>query len=221
MPLYLHDAFDLNRFSNFVANRKDFVVQDHHSYFVFTPEDKAESGSQHIKDVGAIAQSFRDVSKVVRGNLIVGEWSCALTPESLSVEPDAHKTQKKFCTEQMDIYDATTAGWAFWSMYLFFTSRVAIHNNVQAIRPRIVRQTMGGALHRLLARYSLRSSDSNARMNQHTTSMPVLKDEDSWLTSPTSAANALVKAQCCCCQRPTHPNNTRNLLATLTERALP
>ena len=41
-PLYLHDGFDLDRFSYFVANRSDFVVQDHHSYFVFTPADESE-----------------------------------------------------------------------------------------------------------------------------------------------------------------------------------
>lgn len=35
-PFYIHDGFNLQRFADFVGGRKDFVVQDHHSYFVFT-----------------------------------------------------------------------------------------------------------------------------------------------------------------------------------------
>lgn len=35
-PFYIHDGFNLQRFADFVSGRKDFVVQDHHSYFVFT-----------------------------------------------------------------------------------------------------------------------------------------------------------------------------------------
>ena len=34
-PFYIHDGFDLSRFADYVSTRKDFVVLDHHSYFVF------------------------------------------------------------------------------------------------------------------------------------------------------------------------------------------
>lgn len=116
-PIYLHDAFDADRFSNFVAARQDFVVQDHHSYFVFTPSDAHESGSQHTQDVkGAIAEELAHISERVKGNIIIGEWSGALTPESLAKEADAAQVRKNFCRAQLSVYANKTAGWAFWCL---------------------------------------------------------------------------------------------------------
>lgn len=115
MPLYMHDGFDIDRFSTYISNRTDFVVQDHHSYFVFSAEDQKESGSQHTRDVeGAIAKSLLDVSHKVHRNLVVDEWSCALTPQSLESDGNATEVRKQFCTDQMGVYANTTAGWSFW-----------------------------------------------------------------------------------------------------------
>ncbi|CAK5277453.1 unnamed protein product, partial [Mycena citricolor] len=50
-PLYIHDAFNLEEYSNFVSARDDWVIQDHHSYFVFTPKDTSESASNHTQEV--------------------------------------------------------------------------------------------------------------------------------------------------------------------------
>ena len=62
-PLYIHDGFDLDRFSQYVANRTDFVVEDHHSYFVFTSSDQSEPASGHISDIqGPISDSLEDAS---------------------------------------------------------------------------------------------------------------------------------------------------------------
>jgi glucan 1,3-beta-glucosidase len=114
-PLYLHDGFDLNRFSEYVANRTDFVVQDHHSYFVFTPSDEAEPASQHTADVkGGIAESLYSASALQRRNLVVDEWSCALTDQSLDSESDPAQARKDFGTAQMEAYANATAGWSFW-----------------------------------------------------------------------------------------------------------
>ncbi|KAJ7740724.1 glycoside hydrolase superfamily [Mycena maculata] len=113
-PLYIHDGFDLERFSDYVSARSDFVVQDHHSYFVFTTQDDSESASNHTNDIEtSIAQSLAIAS--ARGNLIVGEWSGALTPQSLSNEPDQDAARRNFSTAQMDVYSTTTAGWIFWA----------------------------------------------------------------------------------------------------------
>ncbi|KAI0062333.1 glycoside hydrolase [Artomyces pyxidatus] len=115
-PLYLHDGFDLNRFSNFIAARTDFVVQDYHSYFVFTPSDDSESAHDHTADIkGFIANSLTNASKNQRRNLVVDEWSCALTPKSIANEPDQEGSRTKFCTGQMGVYTNATAGWSFWS----------------------------------------------------------------------------------------------------------
>jgi glucan 1,3-beta-glucosidase len=142
-PIYLHDAFDLVRFTNFVASRSDFVVQDHHSYFVFAPNDQTESASQHTLDVkSAIAESFRRASDRVRRNMIIGEWSCALTPQSLASEDDADQVQKEFCEQQMRVYANTTAGWAFWCwcfFLVFVLFRTTTDPNLQHITWRVAK----------------------------------------------------------------------------------
>ncbi|KAG5639515.1 hypothetical protein H0H81_000660 [Sphagnurus paluster] len=115
-PLYLHNGFDLGRFSDYVANRTDFIVQDHHSYFVFTPSDEAEPASDHTKDIhSTISDSLASASAKQRRNLVIDEWSCALTPQSISNEPDQERARRDFCEGQMNVYTDTTAGWSFWS----------------------------------------------------------------------------------------------------------
>lgn len=116
-PLYLHDGFDLDRFSKFVADRTDFVVQDHHSYFVFTPSDQSEGASGHTADVkGPISSSLVNASNGQHRNLVVDEWSCALTTQSLQNEGDPDQAQRNFCTGQMEVYANATAGWSFWGV---------------------------------------------------------------------------------------------------------
>ncbi|KAG6890384.1 hypothetical protein C0992_001775 [Termitomyces sp. T32_za158] len=116
LPLYIHDGFNLERFSQFAANRTDFVVQDHHSYFVFTPSDSSEPASQHTSDVkGPISKSLADASSKERRNLFIGEWSCALTTDSMAHEADPDQARREFCSGQMDVYANAAAGWSFWS----------------------------------------------------------------------------------------------------------
>ena len=118
-PLYLHDGFDLQRFSNFVADRSDFVVEDHHSYFVFTAQDSSEPVAQHESDVeGGIGGSFAAASQRQRNNLVIDEWSCAITDQSLSSAPNRDEAFRDFCTAQLDTYTNTTAGWGFWGRSL-------------------------------------------------------------------------------------------------------
>jgi len=118
LPLYLHDGFDLDRFSDYVAGRADFVVQDHHSYFVFTYSDRMEKAPQHTANIrGGIAESFSRVSDRQYRNLVIDEWSCALSPESLRNEDDVNQVRKDFCTAQLNVYTNTTAGWGFWCKF--------------------------------------------------------------------------------------------------------
>ena len=128
LPLYMHDGFDADKFSTFLAPRTDFVVQDHHLYFVFTPSDDTESGTDHVADVeGAIAQSLVQTSTKLHRNLVVDEYSCELSPDSLKNEKNADQVRKTFCTDQMKVYSNATAGWSFWgeplpslSQYYFY-----------------------------------------------------------------------------------------------------
>ncbi|KZT26278.1 glycoside hydrolase family 5 protein [Neolentinus lepideus HHB14362 ss-1] len=115
-PLYIHDGFDLDRFSRYVANRSDFVVQDHHSYFVFSSPDIAESASQHAADVqSSILTDLQNAAVVSHRNLVVDEWSCALAPQSLAQESDKSGAQQRFCADQAMIYSDVIAGWSFWA----------------------------------------------------------------------------------------------------------
>ncbi|KAK7014964.1 putative dolichyl-phosphate-mannose--glycolipid alpha-mannosyltransferase [Favolaschia claudopus] len=115
-PFYLHDGFDLDEFSDFVANRTDFVVQDHHSYFVFTPQDEKKLASEHTKDIQSrIADELAKASANQHRNLVVDEWSCALTTQSLSRESDQKTARQNFCMAQLNTYSNATAGWSFWA----------------------------------------------------------------------------------------------------------
>lgn len=117
-PLYIHDAFDLKFGHDYVANRSDFVVQDHHSYFVYTPSDVSEPASEHTIDVNNSISDALRLAASPRRDLIVGEYSCALTPQSMANEPDGVKSRADFCTSQMKVYTNATAGWHFWCEYI-------------------------------------------------------------------------------------------------------
>ncbi|KAG9313350.1 glycoside hydrolase superfamily [Chiua virens] len=93
LPIYIHDGFNLDKYSAYLSERTDFVVEDHHSYFVFTPADESEPASQHTSDY--------------RENLVINEC--------LSTQRDPNEAQKQFCTIQMGVYTNTSAGWSFWS----------------------------------------------------------------------------------------------------------
>ena len=119
VPLYFHDAFNLNRGADFVAGRSDFVVQDHHSYYVYTASDTSQSAQGHVSDIhGTVADQLNKQSIKARRNLIIGEWSCALAPSSLEQSDDPARDQTAFCGAQNTVYSNATAGWTFWSWKL-------------------------------------------------------------------------------------------------------
>ena len=123
LPIYIHDAFNLNQFSDFVAKRTDFVVEDHHSYFVFTAQDAARNASQDTVEVQSdVSSELATASQNQRGNLIVGEWSCAMEPSSLNNYTNPLAIRQQFCQGQEQVYANTTAGWHFWSEMLLTTN---------------------------------------------------------------------------------------------------
>ncbi len=116
VPLYFHDAFVLEKGASFVSKRSDFIISDHHSYYVYTPSDQALSAQGHISKLdGSIFNQFAQQSSVARRNLIVGEWSCALAWSSIQNSKNPNKDQMEFCQTQQDIWQTTGSGWTFWS----------------------------------------------------------------------------------------------------------
>ena len=122
-PFYIHDAFNIGQYSTYIANRTDFVVEDHHSYFVFTDADASRDASQETANVKtSVADQLSSSSSDERRNAIVGEWSCALVDNALKDQSDTMLARQKFCQGQEQVYKNTTAGWTFWSAFCFFPS---------------------------------------------------------------------------------------------------
>lgn len=118
-----------------MLTRNDFVVEDHHSYFVFSPSDASTPASSHTNNVRtSVTQEL--TSGLTGVNSVIGEWyvalnsshtrppnlirSCALTPESMTSEADPDGARRDFCIAQKDLYDNVTAGWHFWCMSITF-----------------------------------------------------------------------------------------------------
>ncbi|KAJ1033383.1 hypothetical protein NDA13_001375 [Ustilago tritici] len=116
IPLYFHDAFVLEKGAAFVSKRQDFVISDHHAYYVYTPSDQALSAQGHISKLdSSISNQFEQQSSIARRNLIVGEWSCALAWSSIQNSKSPVQNQTEFCQTQQDIWQSKGSGWTFWS----------------------------------------------------------------------------------------------------------
>ena len=116
MPLYFHDAFSPSQGAEFVSKRDDFVVQDTHSYFVYTQQDRDMSASKHTSHIeGQVQKSMSDLADKARGNMVVGEWSCALNPNSLRNSNNKRAATSDYCRAQTSTYLNATAGVMFWS----------------------------------------------------------------------------------------------------------
>lgn len=115
-PIYIHDAFNPDQFSDYVSKRSDFVVEDHHSYFVFTPDDQTRNATEDTNMVQtSVMNQLSTDSSQERRNLVIGEWSCALVPDSLANANDPMSLRQQFCQGQMQVYANTSSGWHFWS----------------------------------------------------------------------------------------------------------
>lgn len=116
LPLYFHDAFNMAKGAKFVSQRADFVVQDNHSYFVYTSSDTSMSAAAHTSQIeGSLQTKFAKQSTIGRRNMIIGEWSCALAPSSLSGSSNPDAAEATYCAAQMNMYANTTAGYSYWS----------------------------------------------------------------------------------------------------------
>ena len=57
-----------------------------------------------------------------RRNIVIDEFSCALSGQALANSTDPVGDRRRFCTGQMESYTNSTAGYSFWSEEL--TSRL-------------------------------------------------------------------------------------------------
>ncbi|KAJ3834913.1 glycoside hydrolase superfamily [Lentinula raphanica] len=127
LPIYISDAWDTNWYSKYVNNHSNpasFLVLDHHLYRCFTNQDQSKSASQHANEVhpsnnGPSASMLANASKETQGSLVIGEWSAALDPASLSSYPDHGSklaAQREWGVAQWEAYDKHCAGSFFWTL---------------------------------------------------------------------------------------------------------
>ncbi|KAK4687805.1 hypothetical protein P7C73_g2316, partial [Tremellales sp. Uapishka_1] len=136
-PFYINDAFDMNRFADYISTRSDFVVLDHHSCqcpstgiphhaddissdFVFGDHASQELPASQLIDTlrpnqGSLSEQMISAASEERRNIVIDEFSCALSQDALSNSSDPVGDRRNFCTGQMESYSNATAGWSFWS----------------------------------------------------------------------------------------------------------
>ncbi|KAG8895336.1 Glucan 1,3-beta-glucosidase 3 [Tulasnella sp. 403] len=115
LPLVVHDAFNLGQWAKYIGKRDDFSVVDHHSYFVFTPDDQSTPVQGLTSQINTdVSNSIASASKTARGNLITDEWGCALADGSTKVD-NLDSATRDYCEAQLKAYTNHGAGHAFWS----------------------------------------------------------------------------------------------------------
>ena len=94
-------------------------VVDTHVYRCFTPEDQRKSGDQHAHELSSgTIHWFRDLSSKCRGNLVVGEFSAALNPNSFPPgcdDGERDRQRRSFLRAELDMFEECCAGWFFWT----------------------------------------------------------------------------------------------------------
>lgn len=120
LPLYIHDAWDTNKYAAFAGARaeSDFVVVDHHLYRCFTAADHKLSGDEHANVLrthmnGELAAR----ASACRGNIVIAEFSAALNPASMRSGDagEQDRQRRSFARAELDIFERHCAGWYFWT----------------------------------------------------------------------------------------------------------
>lgn len=118
-PIFIDDARDPNWYSQIVGKRDDFVVVDRHVYRCFTAHDKQLTGEQQAADIRGHARDELKKHHVnAHGNIIIGEWSAALSPEGMPPGADAGEQDRQrriFVQAQREVFNDNCAGQFFWT----------------------------------------------------------------------------------------------------------
>ncbi|KAG5635247.1 hypothetical protein H0H81_011945 [Sphagnurus paluster] len=123
IPFYLGECWRTDQYTDYVErlspSSSALLVLDHHLYRCFTASDNstpAHAHTQALTDPSApTPQAFaRAAEKLGRagGGLVIGEWSGALNPGSLTGAPNE---QADFVRAQLALYERCCSGWFFWT----------------------------------------------------------------------------------------------------------
>jgi glucan 1,3-beta-glucosidase len=112
----IHDAFRPLEWTNFMREPEyGGVILDTHPYQCFTDNDRKRDVHAHVEF--ALIERRKELANISRQlPCVVGEWSCALPPESLNgrsgLALDA--AMRAYGDAQLINYE-TTRGWFFWT----------------------------------------------------------------------------------------------------------
>ncbi|KAF8196914.1 glycoside hydrolase [Mycena galopus ATCC 62051] len=121
LPLYLSDCWKTDQYAEYMksASHSSLLVLDHHLYRCFTPSDTSTPASAHARaltdESAATPRMFARVAEMLDSagaGLIVGEWSGALNPGSLTGSPDEIKN---YVAAQLQLYETHCSGNFFWT----------------------------------------------------------------------------------------------------------
>ncbi|KAF7317837.1 Glucan 1,3-beta-glucosidase 3 [Mycena kentingensis (nom. inval.)] len=122
MPIYVGDCWKTEQYTDFVKSKAQNVALmglDHHLYRCFTAEDIKTPAPVHTRSLSDpnahIPKLFARVADTLDeagAGLVIGEWSGALNPGSLTGSPDDAKT---YIAAQLALYEAHCVGYYFWT----------------------------------------------------------------------------------------------------------
>lgn len=130
IPLYLGECWRLDSYADWLIAKhpssSGLTVLDHHLYRCFTSSDIQIPASAHAATLdpdanGSTSHHFSSISeklgRVSTGSgLIIGEWSGALNPGSLtSSTTKGYNETKTYIESQLRLYNKTCSGWFFWT----------------------------------------------------------------------------------------------------------
>ncbi|KAJ7801100.1 glycoside hydrolase superfamily [Mycena olivaceomarginata] len=123
LPIYLGDCWKTDQYAEYIKSKStphsSLLVLDHHLYRCFTSSDISTPASTHAHALAdersTTPRMFARVAEMLDSagaGLVVGEWSGALNPGSLTGSPD---DLKNYVGAQLKLYEAHCSGNFFWT----------------------------------------------------------------------------------------------------------
>ena len=137
MPIYISDGWNLGAAVNYINGKNTIgnwvnpIVIDTHIYYTFSDSDKQQSPQQIINRVGGeLGQLNGHQGSVVdhgAAQVIVGEYSCVLDPQTWSKADPSQKGQLilDFGRAQSRTWQSKAGGSCFWTYKMVRTFHLA------------------------------------------------------------------------------------------------
>jgi hypothetical protein len=121
LPIYLGDCWKMEHYADYIKStpHSSPLILDHHLYRCFTLSDIRTSAPEHSRSLmdenAHTPRMFSQVADKLNsagGGLIVGEWSGALNPGSITGSSDE---VKNYISAQLTLYEKHCGGYFFWT----------------------------------------------------------------------------------------------------------